>query len=218
MDRNYVNVNSGDWDLRVDVSLSANGSRDIEIALANLGAALDEKQIKRAIYAARSRSLKAAQEIGAKLAREVYTAKKSKIKNRFKGIILNNGALGGVRFTGFPGLNLIHFLARPNTDTAPRPKKGVSVKVKQAGARYVPKGKQGNSSKPFVAKIYKNRPEMGIFVRYGRGKKRHMLYGPSPIQALHSPERQEKIRDRIAEVFEKRLTHELDVRLQGIVG
>ena len=216
MSGSYVNVNGADWDLRVDVSLSADGSRDIENALANLGGVLDEKQIKRAIYAARSRSLKAAQELGAKLAREEYTAKKSKIKNRFKGTMLNDGAQAGVRFTGFPGLNLIHFLARPNKPDAPRPKKGVTVKVKRDGGRYVPPGKKPGGSKPFIAPIYKNRPELGIFVRYG--KERNMLYGPSPIQALQSPERQEKIRDRIAEIFEKRLVHELDVRLQGIVG
>lgn len=213
----YVNVNGADMGLRFDCSISLNGKKDIDKALAGIFGALDEKQIKKAIRSARSRSIKAGKELGAKLAREEYTARKSAIKNRFVATILGDGERAGVRFSGFPGLNLIHFLARPNTDTAPRPKRGVSVKVKRSGTRHVPSGKQDNSSKPFVAKIKKKGSEMGIFVRYGKGKKRHMLYGPSPIQALQSYERQEKIRERIDEVFASRLTHELDVRLKGIV-
>ena len=214
----YVNVNGADMGLRFDFSMSLNGNKDIEKALANIFGALDGKQIQKSIRSARSRSLKAGKELGAKLAREEYTARKAAIKKRFIATILNGGSDAGLRFSGVPGLNLIHFMARPNTDTAPRPKRGASVKVKRSGGRYVPTGKQDNSSKPFVAKIKKGGSELGVFVRYGKGKKRHMLYGPSPIQALQSPDRQEKIRERIEEVFASRLTHELDVRLQGIVS
>lgn len=109
-------------------------------------------------------------------------------------------------------------MARPNTDTAKRPKRGVSVKIKRKGSRYVPKGKQENSSKPFVAKIKKAGPELAIFVRYGKGKRRHMLYGPSPIQALLPYEHQKQIKERMEEMFEERLEHEFYVRVQGIVS
>ena len=151
----YVNVNGADMGLRFDFSMSLNGNKDIEKALANIFGALDGKQIQKSIRSARSRSLKAGKELGAKLAREEYTARKAAIKKRFIATILNGGSDAGLRFSGFPGLNLIHFMARPNTDTAPRPKRGASVKVKRSGGRYVPTGKQDNSSKPFVAKIKK---------------------------------------------------------------
>ena len=214
----YVNVNGADFNLRFDTSIAHHAGKDIEQAIRQLCGALDEKQIKKAVRSARSRSLKAGKTLGAKMAREEYTARSSAIKKRFKASTYNDGADAGLRFSGFPGLNLVHFLARPDKPDAPRPKRGVSVKVKRSGKRYVPTGKQDNSSKPFVAKIKKAGSELGIFVRYGKGKRRHMLYGPSPIQALQSPERQEKIRERIEEIFEKRLTHELDVCLQEIVS
>lgn len=211
----YVNVNGADWGLRFDVSIEMNDQKDVDRAIASLASLLDEKQVKKAIRHARQRSLKAGKTLGAKLAREEYTARAAAIKKRFITTILNNGERAAVRFSGFPGLNLVHFLARPDKPDAPRPKKGVTVKVKRDGSRYVPSGKKPGGSKPFIAPIYKNRDEPGIFVRYG--KDRNLLYGPSPIQALLSEDRQEKIRKRIEEIFEKRLIHELDVRLQGIV-
>lgn len=216
MDSRYVNVNSADDKLRFDITMSLRGQKDVDKALSKLFGALDNKQIQKAILSARSRSLKAGRELGAKLAREVYTARKSAIKNRFSAKILNEGANAGVRFNGYPGLNLIHFLARPNKPDAPRPKKGVTVKVKRDGQRYVPPGKKPGGSKPFVARLKKKGSELGIFVRYG--KDRNMLFGPSPIQALLNPMRQEKVKKRIEEMFVKRLEHELDARLKEIVS
>ena len=216
MDNRYVNVNSAEMGLRFDITMSLNGKKDVDKALAGLFGALDKKQIQKAIRSARSRSLKAGRELGAKLAREVYTARKSSIKNRFVATVLNGGQDAGVRFNGYPGLNLIHFLARPNSPDAPRPKKGVTVKVKRDGQRYVPPGKKPGGSKPFVARLKKKGSELGIFVRYG--KDRNMLFGPSPIQALLNPKRQEKVRERIEEMFAKRLEHELEARLKGFVS
>lgn len=213
----YVNVNGADDKLRFDYCMSINGDRDINRALARLGNALSKKEIEKAIRAARFRSVRAGKTLGAKLAREKYTAKSHAIKRRFVATLVNNGAQAGVRFNGFPGMNMIHFMARPNTDVRPGPRRGVSVKIKRYGARYVPTGKQDNSSRPFVAKIYKNKSEMGIFVRYGRGKTRHMLYGPSPIQALLSRDYQGQIMDRMKDVFAQRLTHELEARVEGLV-
>ena len=215
---NYVNVNSADFGLRFDFSMSLNGKADVERELARIMGALDKKQIDKAIRHARQRSIKAGKALGAKLAREKYTARAGAIKNRMIATILGSGESAALRFSGFPGLNLIHFLARPNKPTVKKPKKGVTVKVKRDGPRYVPKGKQANSSLPFVAPIYKKGTEYGIFVRYGKGERRHMLFGPSPIQALQSHKYQAQIKARIGEVFVNRLQHELEVRLQGIVA
>lgn len=211
----YVNVNGADINLRFDTFIRHSAAKDIGQAILRLRGVLDERQIKQAVKSARSRSFKAAKTLGAKMARGVYTARSSAIKKRFLATTYNDGAEAGLHFSGFPGLNLIHFQARPNRLDAPRPKQGVSVKVKRAGSRHVPPGKKSGGSKPFVAPIKKRGSELAIFVRYG--KERNMLYGPSPIQALLSHERQEKIRARMEEIFEKRLMHELDARLAGIV-
>ena len=216
----YVNVDSSkvhDW-VNAGINIRVDGGEDIRNAL--LYVLPDIKQVRRAIFAARSRSLQAGKALGARLAREEYTAKASKIKNRMKATMVGDGRISGLLFSGNPGLNLAEFLPRPNRDTGPKPKKGVTVKVKRKGPRYVPQGKpgmEGKASKPFIAKLRKNDSEMGIFVRYGRGQKRHMLFGPSPIQALQDPERQDKIRQKIEDVFYSRLNHELWARYDGVV-
>lgn len=211
----YVNVNGADFNLRFDTFINHSAADSIEQAISRLRGALDEKQVKKAAQYARSRSFRAAKALGAKMAREVYTARASAIKNRFIASSHDNGAEGGLRFSGFPGLYMSEFMPRPGKPDAARPKKGVTVKVKRSGPRYVPPGKKPGGSKPFLAPIKKKGPELGVFVRYG--KDRNMLFGPSPIQALLSHERQEKVRERIEEIFERRLEHELEARLAGFV-
>lgn len=213
----YVNVDSSRVHEWISASIFIDGKEDVDRILSYISSISDQKLIKKAMFAARSRSLQAGKALGARLAREEYTAKASKIKKRMIATITRDGEDAALRFSGFPGMNLFEFLPKPNTDTGPRPKQGVSVKVKRKGPRYVPKGKQENSSKPFIAKIYKNGSDLGIFVRYGRGQKRHMLFGPTPIQALYSWERQDKIRVRIEDTFYKRFVHEIEARLDGYV-
>ena len=50
---------------------------------------------------------------------------------------------------------------------------------------------------------------------HDRGK--DVLFGPSPVQALQRADSQERLVERADEIFPRRLRHELDVLLSGLV-
>lgn len=194
-----------------DCLIFLEGQDDFSKSLSALFAALDKKELGKAIRSARGRALTAGRALGAKLAREKYTARSAAIKQRLKVARVSDGGMTGIRFSGSPGLNLYQFMPRPSTSRE-RPKRGVTVKVKKAGSRHVA---EGRGSKPFLARIKKSSPDLGVFTRVGR--QREMLFGPSPIQALQGLEYQEQIGERMEKIFRERLEHELEARLAGLV-
>ena len=179
--------------------------------------ALGGKAAAQAIARALNRSLQAARTEASRQARQAYTAPRAKLFDSISVSRATQSALEGVlEVLGVPGVSLIHFQARPNQPQPPkaRPRQGVTARVKRTGTRRVYMGREGGS-KPFIMR--KKQGGYGVFVRH-RGNKFEMLFGPSPVQALQRQDTQEKIMDRVAEVFEPRLRHEIDVLLAGIAG
>lgn len=130
--------------------------------------------------------------------------------------------------SGRRGISLHHFRPEPKVPGT-RPPAGVSAQVRQGGARKV--HQQPGYSKPFIMKKLRGTDfgGYGVFMRekgvnnyHKKGRKGaeglvwkgvKMLFGASPIQSLLKKENQQQIIDKAAEVFPRRLEHEVNVQI-----
>lgn len=192
---------------------------NMDEAVKNCRAALDAlgKNSGVALARAVNRSLEAVRAEATKIVRSAYTARREKLfDNIFVRRAGSQRPAGELELTGSKGISLIHFQARPALPDK-RPKKGVSTKVRRDGPRRV--RDVPGYTKPFI--LRKRQGGYGVFVREVGGGFRdwgglQMLWGASPIQALQRREDQERLADRAAEVFPRRLEHEIDALLAGV--
>ena len=193
----------------------ANLSR-LRDTLDQLGSELRDKAVTRAV----NRTLMAIKAEATRIATQRYTARPKKLFDNVKLRRAVAGNLAGeITIMGHLGVSLIHFQAQPNVPGT-RPRGGVTAQVRKAGTRKV-YGREG-FDRPFIMR--KKQGGFGVFVRrhggewadYSRGNMQ-MLFGASPVQALQGREAEERLQDRAAEVFTKRLAHEIDVLIAGIV-
>lgn len=200
----------------MSITITAEG---MDAAMARMRETLEavgEQKARAALARAINRTLTAVRAEAARIARTTYTARQKKL---FDNIFINRagrGKLEGVlEIHGSPGMSLIHFEATPNRPQRPaaRPADGVSARILRSGSRKVARSHKSGGSKSFV--IRKPQGGYGVFVRHGQ--KLEMLFGPSPVQALQRADSQERMIERADEVFSRRLRHELDVLLSGIV-
>lgn len=202
----------------------------IDRALKEMEGALDAiggNRARKAIANAINQALAKGRQAAAREARMAYTAPIKKLFNNIDVTRARGGELeGSIEFMGSPGVSLIHFKSAPKTP-GPRPKAGVTSKVKRKGSRYA-HGLPGHD-KPFIMK--KSQGGYGVFVRKhgvkpmkrssGRGKYYwgeavQMLLGPSPIQALQRKDSQEHVAETIEEAFRPRLQAEIDKLLANL--
>lgn len=192
---------------------------NMDEAVKNCRAALDAlgKNSGVALARATNRSLEAVRAEATKIARSAYTARQEKLfDNIFVRRANSRKPAGELVISGSKGISLFHFLPEPDLPGR-RPKEGVSAQVLRGGRREV-RDVPGHT-KPFIMK--KRQGGYGIFVRKIGGGFRdwgglQMLWGASPIQALQRREDQERLADRAAEVFPRRLEHEIDALLAGV--
>ena len=173
-----------------------------------------------ALAAARAvnRTLRSMKAEATRIARESYTARvpAGKAFSRLSFKTADKANLQGTLFiAGERGMSLYRFKPTPKTP-GKRPSGGVTAQVRRDGSRRV-YGRPG-FSKPFIMR--KKQGNYGVFVRK-QGSKGHtwkdyeMLYGASPIQSLQRRDNQERIRAKAAEMFPKRLQHEVYALLSG---
>lgn len=213
------------------ISISCDGFdaeyRNIQHFLQSFGTITEKKAFDQSMRAA----LKAMRKESARIARQTYTARASKLFDHVSVDYRSHS----LELTGAFGMNLFHF--RPNPETPKiRPRGGVTSQVRKKGRRYAHVDKEyPGASKPFVMTKRRNTGEggYGIFVRerdshdkagYGptkfqgrtHWKKFHMLFGPSPIQALLHKDRQEEVITKGTESFRERLLREIDTLLADV--
>lgn len=200
----------------MSITITAEG---VDAAMARMRETLEavgEQKARTALVRAINRTLDTVRAEAARIARTTYTARQKKL---FDNIFINRagrGKLEGVlEIHGSPGMSLIHFEAMPNRPQRPgsRPADGVRVRIRKDGSRKVARSHKPGGSKSFI--IRKPQGGYGVFVRHGQ--ELEMLYGPSPVQALQRADSQERLVERAEDVFSRRLRHELDVLLSGIV-
>lgn len=200
----------------MSITITAEG---VDAAMARMRETLEavgEQKARTALVRAINRTLDAVRAEAARIARTTYTARQKKL---FDNIFINRagrGKLEGVlEIHGSPGMSLIHFEAMPNRPQRPaaRPADGVSTRILRSGSRKVARSHKSGRSKSFI--IRKPQGGYGVFVRHGQ--ELEMLYGPSPVQALQRADSQKRLIERAEDVFSRRLRHELDVLLSGLV-
>ena len=178
--------------------------------------AVGEQKARAALARALNRTLTAVRTEATRIARTTYTARRKKLFDNIFISRAGRGKLEGVlEIHGSPGVSLIHFEATPNRPQRPaaRPADGVSARILRSGSRKVARSPKSGRSKSFI--IRKPQGGYGVFVRHGQ--ELEMLFGPSPVQALQREDNQERMIERADEVFSRRLRHELDVLLSGLV-
>lgn len=162
-----------------------------------------------------------------RVARTTYTARPSKL---FEHMDIDY-AEGELRLRGPFGMNLFHFKPFPNTPKV-RPKGGVTSKVKRKGKRYAHRDPDYDHNAPFVMKKLRGSDDggYGIFVKEKDGNNKptprmkgvgrlgsywgnmglHMLFGPSPIQALLRKDNQELVLEKGTEAFRENIEQQID--------
>lgn len=169
-----------------------------------------------------NRTLRGMKAEAIRIAREAYTARMP-VGKAFSHLYFktaNKANLQGTLFiAGERGMSLYRFKPSPKKP-GKRPSGGVTAQVRRDGNRRV--YGRPDFSKPFIMK--KKQGNYGVFVRKQGSrnpidwKDYEMLYGASPIQSLQRRDSQERIRARAAEMFSKRLRHEVQALLPGLAS
>lgn len=134
-----------------------------------------------------------------------------------------------LRMYGGRGVSLMNFSPSPKIP-GKKPPEGVTAHVRRAGRRH-PWTSDNGGSKSFIGT--KNQGGYGVFVSHGvkkvikgPGKRKptvikhiihelEMLYGPSPMQAMQNPQRQEEVQERIEDVFIKELKENINLMMDS---
>lgn len=203
-------MSSLEIDIRCD-GLEAEMAR-AEKVITSLGLIKEQKAYRMALRAA----LTSARKEAARVARTSYTARKTKLFDRIEA----KYAEGKLTLRGAPGMSLIHFKPTPPKPGV-RPSGGVTSQVKRSGRRYAHGDRRYDHYKPFILK--KKQGGMGIFVRErGRAqpgwKGYHMLFGPSPVQALMREDVQELVVEQATLTFGETIRQEIDKLLAKAGG
>lgn len=183
-----------------------------ESLLRDLGGLKEQKACRVALRAA----LASARKEAASIARDTYTARKATLFDRIEA----DYAGGKLTLHGTFGLSLYHFKpsqAKPGKG----PAGGVTSQVKRKGPRYAHRDPRFSHGAPFV--MAKRQGGYGIFVRRTGGKLPgwkgvHMLFGPSPIQALMRADKQALVAERATETFREKIEREIDKLLATAGG
>ncbi len=173
------------------------------------------EQVQKASVRAINRALSSVRTLGARIARETYTAPTRELTQniRVKNAKANDAA-GQITFYGYRGVSLHLFQPRPKTQpnykgVNPKkrnPRAGVSTKIKSQGTRKVKLGPNGE--KPFWATMKSG--HRALFYRTtNKPNPIQKLFGPSPITALLNKDAQSRLQDRADSVFSNRLKHEI---------
>ncbi len=197
-----------DQGLRVQVS----GLAEVQEISARFN--LLPQEMRKASARAINRTLQSVRALGARIARETYTAPTRELTKR---IVVKNAKAtdneGQITFAGAKGVPLHRFLPNPRkkpdwrgVDPRKRkPEAGVSTKIKRAGQRKVKFGPDGQ--KPFWVHNERTR---GLYYRFGKRKDAiKPLFGPSPVQALLNDEAQSRLFEQADSTFSARLQHEV---------
>lgn len=192
---------STDLDIQCD-GLEAEFRR-AEKLLRTLGGLKEQKACRMALRVA----LTAARKEAANVARTTYTARKSKLFDRIEV----DYAGGRLTLRGAFGMSLYHFKPNPNKPGT-RPAGGVTSQVKRGGPRYAHRDRRFSHGAPFV--MAKQQGGFGIFVRrtgnFPGWKGVHMLFGPSPIQALMRADKQALVAEQATETFRENIERQID--------
>lgn len=185
-----------------------------------------EKVAARAI----NRTLSAMRAEAIRIARRAYVYVPGRVFDKIYLRTARKGTVqGSLYIAGQRGISLYHFRPQPKYP-GKRPPSGVSVQVRKGGARRV--HEMPGYSKPFIMKKKRGNKEFGgygVFVRKKGVNNYHkkdkpgsegivwkgvqMLFGASPIQSLLRKESQQQIMDKAAEVFPRRLQHEVNFQI-----
>lgn len=186
--------------------------RRVEKLIRSLGMIKEQKACRMALRAA----LAATRKEAARVAGTTYTARKAKLFDRIEAAY----SQGTLTLRGAFGMSLFHFKPDPATPRM-RPTGGVTSQVKRKGRRYTHGDRNYDHYKPFVMR--KKQGGFGIFVREkGRNlpgwKGYHMLFGPSPIQALMRADRQKLVVEKATQTFGEKIQQEIDKMLAATYG
>lgn len=159
--------------------------------LSEIASRLGNSEMGRAITQAARRAALAARTAGTKQVHSVYTIKSSDLKSHISINSLSDGAV--IDFRG--GSEKVEkYKAKAN-------QRGVFVTIKRGNTTKVPRGFSLRGQ--FVARVGRERLPL------------KSLYGPSVPQLYGNPEVLEIMEERGNEVFETRLEHEIERRLNG---
>lgn len=180
--------------------------------LASLGCLREHEAYRKALRSA----LTSARQEAARVARAAYTARRSRLFDRIEA----KYAEGTLTLRGAPGMSLIHFKPAPALPGT-RPAGGVTSQVKRRGPRYAHGDRRFTHDAPFI--MPKKQGGYGIFVREtGRKWKDwqgvHMLFGPSPVQALMREDAQAQVAEQAARAFREKIAREIDKLLAKAGG
>ncbi len=183
------------------------------------------KECEKAAARAINRTLSAMRAEAIRIARRAYVYVPGRVFDKMYLRTARKGAVqGSLYIAGQRGISLYNFRPQPKYP-GKRPPSGVSVQVRKGGVRRV--HEMLGYSKPFIMKKKRGKEfgGYGVFVRKNgvknyRKQGRHsawkgvqMLFGASPIQSLLRKESQQQLMDKAAEVFPRRLQHEVNFQI-----
>jgi len=185
------------------IEVSAPGIERARVALAGMPGKLE-----RAIAPALNRAAAHGRTVVARKARETYDVKYGAVLKTLKILRANRNSLRADLISAGTVIPLIKFKVSPRTIGKRRPRKGLRVSVKRSDNKYLKHAFLG---------LWQG--QMEVLEREGESRlpiKR--LFGPSVPSMLGEETVSSVTKAAMAQEFEKRLLHETDRILAGIVG
>ncbi len=156
-----------------------------------------------AAYRAINRAVTAGRTALSKEIRKRYTISAAKVKSTVKLTKAHVGSLqGAVESIGQP-VAVMHFKHSPNRDTTGANRKQIRVSVMKGGGG------------PLLTGFQSSRLADNVFIRPGKGSQIKRAFGPSVPQMAENHGAAAAIQDRMQEVMEQRLDHEVQQVLKG---
>ena len=153
--------------------------------------------VEKASMRAINRAVTAGKTAMSKQIRQRYTVSAAKVKGTVKMTKASMSKLeGSVESSGKP-VALTHFKHSPNRDTTGANRKQIRVSVLKGGNR------------PLLTGFQSSRLANNVFIRPGKGRKIKREFGPSVPQMAENHGTAAAIQDRMQEVMEQRLDHEI---------
>ena len=192
-----INV-SGQW-----IDVSAPGLETARRALAGIPGAFEK-----AVAPALNRAIAHGKTVVTRKVRETYDVKYGAVQKTLQSLRATRRQLRADLISKGQAIPLAQFRVSPRRSTGRRPRKGLRVSVKRSGGEYLQQAFVGN---------WKGESE--VLQRVGDSRlpiKR--LFGPA-VPSMLGEETISSVTERaIGAEFEKRLTHETDRILKGILG
>ena len=185
------------------INVSAPGLETARRALVGIPGAFEK-----AVAPALNRAIAHGKTVVTRKVRETYDVKYGAVQKSLQTIRATRRSLRADLISRSTVMPLIGFKVSPRRTTGKRPRKGLRVSVKRSGAQYL--------QHAFVG-LWKGEPQ--VLERVGESRMPiKMLFGPAVPSMLGEETVSSVTEAAIGAEFEKRLTHETERILKGIMG